>query len=454
MTGVDIAAHASEAGGASPLPTGPVETRDHSSPAAAGSFSEAMAAQTDEERPVLVAGFTPDQPPFAVADPGGEPSESEAELTETTGVIPETDVSPTLHDGVTHALLIALVGDSATVGETGEVLPNSVVRVVTPVASTLTVFEGIDDGDPSSQTHVASNRVPTPIESFGPTLSPQPKAVNVTAAEVEGTVTVPQTPSNTAVLSISADPTPAPTPGITGINGSVAEVVTLAVPDAGVDQVPVPTTPGAELLEQSTGTFVKTPTNASSVPDPGRDGSAIRPARVSHPHTNSATTLATGETPVNAVTVTRAQDTQEVEIAFPRDGVAEPTTPARPVVVATPPTLTEPQTSDGPSRPAQAAERLTPSDGKSAASSAPPAAASAVESDVDTPDTFLDEKTTLGRFLGRSEIPVKGKTQQSVTVVGTRQTTPIMVDLPSVDSTSTHPVLSFPGPIGTDHASQ
>ena len=43
MTGVDIAAHASEAGGASPLPTGPVETGDHSTPAAAGSFSEALA---------------------------------------------------------------------------------------------------------------------------------------------------------------------------------------------------------------------------------------------------------------------------------------------------------------------------------------------------------------------------------------------------------------------------
>ena len=45
MTGVDIAAHASEAGGANPLPTGAVETGENLSPGSAGSFHEALAAQ-------------------------------------------------------------------------------------------------------------------------------------------------------------------------------------------------------------------------------------------------------------------------------------------------------------------------------------------------------------------------------------------------------------------------
>ena len=108
MTGVDIAAHASEAGGASPLPTGSVQTGDHSSLAAAGSFSEALAAQTDEERPVPVTGVTPGHLPFAVGDPGGEPSESESELNETTAVIPEVDVSLPLEDRVAHARLAML----------------------------------------------------------------------------------------------------------------------------------------------------------------------------------------------------------------------------------------------------------------------------------------------------------------------------------------------------------
>lgn len=452
MTGVDIAAHASEAGGASPLRTGSAETRDHSSPAAASPFSEALAAQSDEERPVLVGGFPPDHSQFAVGDSGGEPSESESELTtntevipeltEATGVTPEADVSPTLHDGVTHALLTALVGDNlTTVGETGEVLPNSAVRAVTPAATTPTVVEGIDAGGVSSQTHVALNRVSTPIESFDPTDSPaslQPKTVNVAAAAPvtrEGTATAPRTSSQTAVLPISADPTSAPTPGIHG-SGSLPEVVTLAVPDGGVDQLPVPAMPGAKRLAQSTETLAKTPTNVSSDdPDVGR----VTPA----------TTPSTGETPVHAVTVGPAQDTPEVEGAFPKNGVAEPTTPARSGVVAAPPTLAEPRMSDGPSRMGQAAERVIPGDGQSATSPAP---AAAVELDADTLDTVLDEKTTAGRFLGRSEVPVKGKTQQSVPVVGIRQTTPIMVDLPSGDSTATHRVLSLPGLLGTDAA--
>ena len=163
MTGVDIAAHASEAGGASPLPTGSVETSDHPSLAAAGLFSEALAAQTEEEPPVPVAGFTPDHQPFAVGGPGGELSESESELTETTTVIPEVDVSLPLEDRVAHALLSGPVDKSATVGETPTVGEGPEV-----LAKNESV-EGVEDRGPSGQTHVAFSRVPTPVKSSGST---------------------------------------------------------------------------------------------------------------------------------------------------------------------------------------------------------------------------------------------------------------------------------------------
>ena len=459
MTGVDIAAQASEAGGASPLPTGSVETGEHSSPAAAGAFSEALAAQTDEERPVPVAGSRPDHPPVAVGEPGGKPSESEPESTDTPGGIPPADASLPLDDGVT-ALLTALVGDSAT--EPGESLPDSVVRTVKPVPTTSTVIEGVEGVErrgPNSQLHVAS-RVTAPVESFVSTASPPPNAPNIAAVQPEGAVTISQT-SNTAAVSLtSADVIPVPTPGV---SGSAPEIVALSGRGAGVDAVPLPVPPGGDRLQQSTETIAKTPANATNVLsvdlDVGPDVPAIEPTRVPNGTSTRATTSAAGETVVPVVTVTAqhtpvtvtgTQETPDIETAFLRNGVAEPATPARPIVVVTPPTLTEPQTSDTPA-PSQAAERMSPGDGKSSASLAPPTTASAVVSDAGRPDTVLDEKAGLVRLFERGG-PVKAETRPSERVVGARLTTPIMVDLPVTDGASTHSVLSFPVSIGVDAA--
>ena len=433
MTGVEIAAHVSEAGGASPLPTGPVET--------AGSFSEALAAQTDEERPVLIAGFRPDHSPFTVGDSGEEPSESALELTEATGVIPEVDVSLPLEGGAAHALLAVLVGDSSTDGEPKGVSPTRVV----PAEA-----DGIEGRGLSGQPHVVSSQVPAPVESVGPTANLQQKAVDVTVAQPEGAIGVPQTTTSEARLRISAGPAPTPRPG--GF-GSVSEIVKTPVPDTGQGHIPSPTIPGGDGFGQSTEAFVAT--NASAVdPDAGPHDQEIAAGRIANAATT--TTSAAGETVVPSGEVARAQGSQDLKV-FPRDGNAEPATPLRPVVVATPPTLTEPETPDGPSRPAQAADRVTSGDGKISHSAAPAATTSAAptastsEQDADILDTVLDEKIGLGRIFGHGA-HVNRKTPQAVTVVGADRTTPIMVAIPGADGTSTHPVLSFPASIGVDAA--
>ena len=436
----------------SPLPTGSVETGEESlSPTVAGSFSEALAAQTDGERPIPVAGFPAERPPGAAGDPAGELSESELELAETTGIIPETDpsllipktdISLLLEDGVVDARATVLV-EGATVEATGEVLPDSVIRAVKTVPGTPTVVEGVEGRDPNSQIPAASNRVPTPVESFAPTASVQPAALNVAAAQ-QSTGPVPQTLSTAAASPVSADLRPAPTPGL---SESAPGIVTASVPDAGGDHVPLHTSPDGDHIEQSTGTFARIPTNASSVDlDAGPDVPVIRPARV--PNATTAMPVAAEETVIHAVPPGSAQGLPDVEVAFPRDGVAEPATPARRIVGSTPPTQTEPQTSNLLLRSAQSTERVSP-DGKSLTSPAPPATASAVEAGAVSPETVLNEKTGLGRLFGRGG-PVEDKIQQSVAVVGARETTPIMVDLPAADGTSTHPVASLPGSIGTD----
>ena len=269
--------------------------------------------------------------------------------------------------------------------------------------------------------------------------------MNVAAAQRSGAVTVLHTSKTVAASPILTGPAPAPTPGVPQ---TVPETGEPSVPDAGVDPVPSPSTPGGDRLGQSVETLAKTVTNGSSVDlDAGPDVPTIRPAS---DHSDSAvTTPSVGDSVVQAVAVTGAQDTRDVEMALPRDSVAKPTTPAQSVVVATSPTPTKTQTPDAPLHPIQAAERVSPGDGNSSSWLAPAATASAAEPDAGTPDTVLDAKTGLVRLFGRGG-PLTARNQQSVTVVGARETMPIMVDLPGVDGASAHPVLSLPASIVAD----
>ena len=480
MTGVDTAVHASEAGGASPLPTGTVETGESASPAVAGSFSEALAAQADDGRPSSFSGFAPDTSKNVIEDLGEETSESEASLIDVVGLVPEvvpetetSDVTPPMDSGVTKALLSALMGDGAapataappevipevTAGKTGESLPVSAEGARETVLGAPTVV------GPHGEQLRGSGRGGTRVESVHQRVS-QLSRESVEARPSEtlplGRPSQPPGTSQPAANAAAEQLIPvAPTaPQIVGISRLAQDSGTPPAPDAATLSVASQATPRSE---QGVGTTTRSSANADARPGPGPQPShSTETTGPSAADVPTATTRNDGPTgvPATRAPAERPGRAQSVEpqpvqhVSYGSDvetsgnGVPDPASPVRAVKTVVP-TLpqTELQTSDArdlsPGATQRgASERSTLGDVRSAAPATTPAGT------VETPDADvpLQEKAILGRInlVG----PSLKLEPQPVKVVGTRQTIPIMVDLPAADGTSTHSNMSLANPMG------
>lgn len=281
MTGVDTAVHASEAGGASPLPTGTVETGESSSPAVAGSFSEALAAQADDGRPSSFSGFAPDTSEKVNEDLGEATSESEASLTDSLALAPEVVPETKTSDVTPPITAPPEVIPEATTGKTGESLPTTADRAIKTVLAAPTIVE--DAGDPGPQ-------------------GQQPRG----SAKPSGSQPVghPSQPPGTAqpaanVAAGQSIPVAATAPQTVRVSGPVQDSGTPPAPDAATVSVASEATP-SNRSEQGAGTTIRSSANPVAWPEPGPQPShSIETTGPSAADVATATTSNAGPTGVS-----------------------------------------------------------------------------------------------------------------------------------------------------------